>query len=127
MSQKLNSAIAVIGIDIGKLFPHRWPRSARRHCAAAEVVAGPGAGAARQPAVVSDRDGGLRRCASSQSQAADAGTRRTPDASEIRAPVFKGAEERLPRCGGDRKEQREARRAIDDIADTLTRRRSARG
>jgi len=40
MSQTPNTAIAVIGIDIGKnSFPRRGPRCARRHRAAAKVVA----------------------------------------------------------------------------------------
>ena len=43
MSQTPNTAIAVIGIDIGKnLVPRRGPRCARRHRAAAKVVAWPG-------------------------------------------------------------------------------------
>ena len=36
MSQTPNTAIAVIGIDIGKLVPRRGPRCARRHRAAAK-------------------------------------------------------------------------------------------
>src|SRR5229473_5622649 len=40
-----------------ELVPHRWPESARCHRAAAEVVAWPGGGPARQSAAVSDRHG----------------------------------------------------------------------
>src|ERR1700736_3282297 len=73
-----------------KLVPHRGPRSPRCHRAAAEVVTRPGGNAARQPAAVLDRYGGLRRRASSQSQAPNAWPRRPPDAGEIRAPYSKG-------------------------------------
>src|SRR6516225_6065071 len=52
-----------------ELVPHRWPKSARCHRAAAEMVAWPGGGPARQSAAVSDRHGGLRRRASPQSHA----------------------------------------------------------
>jgi hypothetical protein len=38
MSQKLNAAMTVIGIDIGELVPYRGPRSARCNRAAAEVL-----------------------------------------------------------------------------------------
>src|SRR6195256_2147297 len=76
-----------------ELVPHRWPESARCHRAAAEVVTRPGGNAARQPAAVLDRYGGLRRRASSQSQAPNAWPRRPPDAGEIRAPLFEGTEE----------------------------------
>src|SRR5947208_10994194 len=89
MSQKLNAAIAVIGIDIGKNSFH----IVGRHRAAAEVVTRPGGSAARQPAAVLDRYGGLRRRASSQSQAPNAWPRRPSDAGEIRAPLFEGTEE----------------------------------
>ena len=70
MSQKLNSAIAVIGIDIGKNSFHVVGHDrARCDRAASEVVAWPGGSAARQHAAVPDRHGGLRRGASSQPQA----------------------------------------------------------
>src|SRR5262245_42985596 len=42
-----------------ELVPHRRPRSTRSYRVAAEVVARPGGNAARQPAAVPDRDGGL--------------------------------------------------------------------
>src|SRR6202043_2990494 len=79
-----------------ELVPHRGPRSARRNRAAAEVVTRPGRSTARQPATVLNRYGGLRRRASSQSQAPNARPRRPTDAREIRAPLFEGTEERLP-------------------------------
>ena len=56
MSQTLNAAIAVIGIDIGKNSFHIVGHDhARCHRAAAEVVARPGGNAARQPTAVPDR------------------------------------------------------------------------
>src|SRR5215831_3890109 len=93
-SFKVNSAITVIGIDVGKELVSRGrPPQARRDHASAEVVARAGGGAAGQPAAVSNRHGGLRRGASSQPQATDARTRRSLDAGEVRAPVFQGAKE----------------------------------
>ena len=94
MAHKLNSGIAVIGIDIGKnsfhvvghdkrgaiLLRQKWSR-------------GTGGSTAGQPAAVSHRHGGSRRDASSQPQAADTPTRRSPDAGEVRAPVFQGTKE----------------------------------
>src|SRR6516162_10403124 len=68
-------------------------RQARGDHAAAEVVTRAGGNTAGQPAAVSDRHGGLRWGASSQPQAADTGTRRSPDAGEVRAPVFQGTKE----------------------------------
>src|SRR6202043_4151929 len=76
-----------------ELVPHRGSGSPRCHRAAAEVVTRPSGNAARQPAAVLDRYGGLRRRASSQSQAPNAWPRRPPDAGEIRAPLFEGTEE----------------------------------
>jgi hypothetical protein len=52
---------AAIGIDIGK--NSFRPTPARRHRAAAEVVALPGGGPTRQSAAVSDWHGGVRRVA----------------------------------------------------------------
>jgi len=69
MSHKLNSAIAVVGIDIGKNSFHVVGQDKWRNRAAAEVVARPGGGAVREPVALPDRHGGLRRSASSQSQA----------------------------------------------------------
>src|SRR5215470_9631514 len=69
------------------------PRQARGDHASAEVVARAGGNTAGQPAAVSNRHGGLRWGASSQPQAADTGTRRSPDAGEVRAPIFQGTKE----------------------------------
>src|SRR6516162_9494734 len=52
------------------------------------MVARPGGSAACQPTAVSNRDGGLRRRASSQSQTAGARPRCPADAGEIRAALF---------------------------------------
>src|SRR5262245_54327192 len=68
---------------------------ARRDHASAEVVARTGGSTAGQLAALSNRHGGLRRCASSESQAANAWTRRSAYAGEVRAPVFEGTEERF--------------------------------
>src|SRR5262249_41916443 len=86
-----------------ELVPCRRPRSARSHCPAAEVVAWPGRIAAGQHAALPDWDGGLRRGASSQSQAQGSWSRCPVDAGEVRSPVFEGPEERLPRRGGNRR------------------------
>src|SRR5580704_9892620 len=81
--------------------PHCGPRPARCDRAASEVVTWPGRSEVRQPTAMPDRHGGLCRRTSSQSQAAVARTRRPADAGEVCAPLFEGAEERLPRRGGD--------------------------
>ena len=86
MSNKSTSIVATMGIDIGKN-SFRRPRSAWRDRAAAEVVAQPDRGTAGQLAAVLDRHGGLRRRASPEPKAAIAGSRRTTDAGEVRAPV----------------------------------------
>jgi hypothetical protein len=66
LDPELNSEIAVVGIDIGKNSFHIVGQgSARCHCATAEVVTRPGGNPARQPGAVPDRDGSLRRRASS--------------------------------------------------------------
>src|SRR5438552_11261063 len=70
---------------------------------ASEVVAWPDRRTAGQYAAVSDRHGSLRWCASSQSEAEGIWSRRPIDAGEVCATVLKGTEERLPRCGGDRR------------------------
>src|SRR6266498_1204127 len=86
-----------------ELVPHRRSRSARRHSAAAEVVTWPGGTTVCEHAALPDRDGGLRRGTSSQSQAQGSWSRCPADASEVRSPLFEGTEERLPRRGGDRR------------------------
>src|ERR1700746_3091338 len=70
-----------------ELVPRRGARSPWCDRAPAEMVAWPGRGATCQLATVLDRYGGLRRRASSQSQAPNAWPRRPPDAGEIRAPL----------------------------------------
>src|SRR5262245_46463038 len=85
-----------------ELISRGWSGQARRDHASAEVVARTGGSTAGQLAALSNRHGGLRRCASSESQAANAWTRRSAYAGEVRAPVFEGTEERFPRCGGHR-------------------------
>src|SRR6266542_3031855 len=86
-----------------ELVPRCRPRSARRDRAAAEVVTWPGANTVGQHAALPERDGGLRRGTSSQSQAQGSWARCPADAGEVRSPVFEGTEERLPRRGGDRR------------------------
>jgi hypothetical protein len=94
MSQKLNAAIAVIGIDIGKNSFHIVGHDHRGAIVLRQKWSrGPGRSTARQPATVLNRYGGLRRRASSQSQAPNARPRRPTDAREIRAPLFEGTEE----------------------------------
>src|SRR5262249_26440974 len=80
-----------------ELISRGWSGQARRDHASAEVVARTGGSTAGQLAALSNRHGGLRRCASSESQAANAWTRRSAYAGEVRAPVFEGTEERFPR------------------------------
>ena len=64
MPATAQTAIAVVGIDIGKNSFHIVGLG--RHCAASEVVAWPGGSTLCQHAAVPDRHGGLRRRASSQ-------------------------------------------------------------
>ena len=94
MAATSQSAIAVIGIDIGKNSFHvvgaRW---SWRNRAAAEVVAWSGRNTLCQYVPVPDRHGGLRRCASSQSQRRWGAMR--ADAGEVRATLFQRPEERL--------------------------------
>jgi transposase len=67
MSQTANTAIAVIGIDIGKNSFHVVGH-ARRHRAAAKVVAWPSGSAARHYTALPDRHGSLRRRTSPEPQ-----------------------------------------------------------
>src|SRR5262249_32307029 len=69
-----------------ELISRGWSGQARRDHASAEVVARTGGSTAGQLAALSNRHGGLRRCASSESQAANAWTRRSAYAGEVRAP-----------------------------------------
>ena len=95
MSAKLDTAIAVIGIDIGKNSFHVVGQ-AWRDSVAAEVVAWAGRNAARQPVTLPDRHGGLRRGASPQPEAAAARARYPIDAGDVRAALFEGTEENVP-------------------------------
>jgi hypothetical protein len=88
MSQNLSSAIAAIGIDIGKnsfhvvgldargaiLLRQKWSRGQRRP--------------ASEHAAVFDRHGGVCWRASPQSQAQGVWSRRAADAGEVCAPLF---------------------------------------
>src|SRR6516162_8870269 len=86
-----------------ELVSRRGSRSAWRDCPTPEVVARPSRNTARQPAAVSNRHGGLRRRTPSEPQTHIAWSQRSAHAGEVRAPVFEGTEERLPRCRGDRR------------------------
>jgi hypothetical protein len=79
ISQKLNAAIAVIGIDIGKNSFHMWVMITAVPSCCGRSGHGARWNAARQPADVLDQYGGLRRRASSQSQAPYAWSRRPPE------------------------------------------------
>src|SRR6187402_1419140 len=104
MSQTLNAAIAVIGIDIGKNSFHvvgldargaivlrqRWSRS--------QVEA---RFANMPPCLI-----GMEACVGAHHlsrKLQGPWPRRPADAYEVRALLFKGTEERLPRRGGDRR------------------------
>ena len=66
MPATAQTAIAVVGIDIGKNSFHIVGLDdRRRNCAASEMVAQSSGGAVREYAALSDRDGGLRGGASS--------------------------------------------------------------
>src|SRR6516162_3668861 len=84
-----------------ELVSRRRPRWAWRHRAAAEVVAWAGGSTPRQYAGLPDRHGGLCRGPSSEPPAQIAWPRCPADASEVRARLLEGTEERLPRRGGD--------------------------
>jgi len=60
----LNTAIAVIGIDIGKNLFHVVGHDARGAIVAAKVVAWPSGSATRQYTALPDRNGSLRKLAS---------------------------------------------------------------
>src|SRR5262249_26428863 len=90
MSQNFNSAVAVIGIDIGKNSFHVVGLADRGAIVASEVVAWADRSTASQFAAVPNRHGSLRWCASSQSEAEGIGSRRSADASEVCTAVLKG-------------------------------------
>ena len=93
MSEKLNSEIAVIGIDIGKNSFHLAGQD-RRGSIVLRQKWSRGQVEARlanlQPCLI-----GMEACVG-QSQARSTWPRRSADAGEIRAPVQQRTEERLP-------------------------------
>src|SRR4030095_4394417 len=86
-----------------ELVPRRRSRWAWRNRATAEVVAGSGGNTVCQYGTLPGRHGGLCRRASSQSPAEGAWARCPADAGEVRAAILEGEEDRLPRCGGNRR------------------------
>src|SRR5216684_6136780 len=70
-----------------ELVPRRGPRCARRHRAAAKVVAWPSGSAARQYTALPDRHGSLRRCTSPEPQTRIAWARCQVDAGQICPPL----------------------------------------
>jgi transposase len=103
MSAKANSAIAVIGIDIGKnsfhvvgqdkrgaiMLRQKWSRGQ----AEARLANLP-------PCLI-----GMEACVGAHHLSRKLrmlGHGRSAYAGEVRAPVFEGTEERFPRCGGHR-------------------------
>jgi transposase len=91
MSQKLNAAMAVIGIDIGKNSLHIVGRDHRGAIALRQKWSR-GQVETRSPTCHRDRYGGLRWRPSSQRQAPNAWPRRPPDAGETKyvRPYSKG-------------------------------------
>src|SRR6202011_1485027 len=73
-----------------ELVPRRGPRCARRHRAAAKVVAWPSGSAARQYTALPDRHGSLRRRTSPEPQTRIAWSRCQVDAGQICSPYSKG-------------------------------------
>lgn len=69
-----------------------WATMSVVPCAAPEVVARPGGGPICKPGAVSDRHGGLRWRAPSQSQTQWPWPRCPADAGEVRPPLFEGTE-----------------------------------
>jgi hypothetical protein len=95
------NAIAVVGVDIGKNTFHivalddRGAIVLRQKWSRSQIEA--------RFAALSDWDGGLRRSSSSKSEAQSLWPRCQADACEVRAAIFQGSEERLPRCRSDRR------------------------
>ena len=90
MSQNPDTAIAVIGIDIGKNSFHVVGLDPWRHRAAAKVVAWSDRSATGQYATMPDWHGSLRRRPSPQPQTRGARSRCPVDAGQIRPPYSKG-------------------------------------
>ena len=88
MSQTANTAIAVIGIDIGKNSFHVVGHDARGVIVLRQkVVAWPGGSAARQYTALPDRHGSLRRRTSPEPQTRIAWARCQVDAGQICPPL----------------------------------------
>jgi len=88
------NVIAVVGIDIGKNSFHVVALDDRGAIVLRQkVVAWPSRGSFCQYAAVPDRDGRLRRSASSQSETQSFRPRCQADAGEVRTAIFQGAEE----------------------------------
>jgi transposase len=93
MSVKVNSTITVIGIDIGKNSFHvvshdkRGAIMLRQKCSRGQVEARL---ANLRPCLI-----GMEACVGAHhlSRKLNARTRRSPDAGEVRAPVFQGTKE----------------------------------
>src|SRR6187551_1712424 len=104
MSQSTQTAIAVIGIDIGKNSFHivghdeRGAIVLRQKWSRGQMEA-----RLPKPAAVPSQHGSLRLRASSQSQTQWPWPRCPADAGEVLPLLFEGTEERLPRCGGNRR------------------------
>ena len=92
--RQAQSAIAVIGIDISKNSFHVVGLDGRGAIVLYGRSSWSGPNTLCQYVRVPDRHGGLRRCASSQSQAQGVRARCTADAGEVRATLFQRPEER---------------------------------
>jgi hypothetical protein len=104
VAEALKKSITFVGVDVRQeLVPRRWSRRVRCNRAAAEVVPQPGGSAVREYAALSDRDGGVRRRASSQPPTPEVRPRCPADACAVRSALFEGTEERRPRRGGYRR------------------------
>jgi hypothetical protein len=87
MSQTPNTAIAVIGIDIGKNSFHVVGHDARGAIVLRQKWSWPSGSAARQYTALPDRHGSLRRRTSSEPQTRIAWSRCQVDASQICPPL----------------------------------------
>jgi transposase len=89
MSQTLKTAIAVVGIDIGKNSFHVVGLDQRGAIVLRQEVVR-GQVTVCQYAAVPNRDGGVRWCALSQSEAEGAWSRRAADVRQVCGPLFEG-------------------------------------
>jgi len=107
MSQNLNSAVAVIGIDIGKNSFARRARWSRCYCAASEVVARSGRSAAGQCVAVPTRPLYLwrgkqrRQCRNSHASPARMTTAATASTAAIARTTSLSAMRRSTLCNAD--------------------------